>query len=79
MYDQVESLDKPAELTVTEEFQALDAARTINNIFDRGKRQVYIIALVRANMLLLRELNEARHALGLPDLPVVDNSKARIR
>ena len=78
MDEPIESLDQPEELTATEEFQALDIARKINNCFDRVKRQGYILVIVRENMQLLQECNKLRRALGLPDLPVVDNSKARI-
>jgi hypothetical protein len=78
MSDEVQSLDQPAELTATQEFQALDYARKINKVQDYRKRQGYILIIVRENMQLLKELNEARRALGLDPLPVVDNSKARI-
>ena len=76
--EEIQPLDQPIELTAVQEFQALDYTRRINNIFDRGRRQGFILVLVRENMKLLRELNEARRALGLEPLPVVDNSKARI-
>jgi len=74
----IESLDQPEELTPHELEQSLQYALKINHIFDRGRRQTYIIALVHENMRLLKELNEARHALGLEPLPVWDNSKAII-
>ncbi len=78
MSEEVQPIDLPAVLTKEEGYQALNLGIKINLCRDPGKRQVYIIALVRENMQLLKELNEARRALGLDPLPVVDNSKARI-
>lgn len=78
MDDIIEPLGQTSELTREEGYEILKMAIKINLIRDPGKRQLYIIALLRENIVLLKELNEARRALGLDPLPVVDNSKARI-
>ena len=78
MCDQVDSLDQPAELTDDEKKQAFEIVLKFMKLRNPFKERGYILALVFENMKLLKELNEARHALGLDPLPVVDNSKARI-
>ena len=78
MIDEIQPLGQPVELAKEEIQKAGSYAARINNVQNRINRYGYIVVLIVENMILLKQLNEARHALGLDPLPVVDNSKAKI-
>lgn len=68
----------PPELTKAEQIQAVKSATKVHNLHDLKKRVYYITALFLENMRLVKQVNDLRDMLGMPQIKTFDADESRI-